>query len=68
MEKQTDLLGEVIDYTLCGYLGELVCCDTDCLKCSEDDKYINKAVYEYKYGNERTVLQSKKYPRKKRGL
>ena len=66
MERQTDLLGEVIDYTLCGYLGELVCCDgTECDKCDDDDKYINKAVYEHRYGSQREVLQSKKHSGKK---
>ena len=68
MEKQTDLLGEVIDYTLCGYLGELVCCDIDCSNCNDDDKYINKEVYEHKYDGQREVLQSKKHSGKKRRL
>lgn len=60
-----NLLGENIDYVLCGYLAELVCCNANCNECNEDDKTINREVFKSKYGDDREILFSKKNTRKK---
>lgn len=68
MHYQRDLMGEVIDYTLCGYLGEMVICHNKCDDCNDDDKILNRAHFNQKYEDEGKVLFSSKNTRKKRKI
>ena len=55
-----DLLNETVDYVLCGYIGDLVCCNANCDDCDDDDKIINRAEYNQKYETKRgKILQHK---------